>query len=95
MDWNPADEFSGRDPRICEACDGSGEIVFAIWVHEPGCGYGHESSDGRPCEECNGTGRIEPYAPRMERALEMDGEKLRALTGEDHGPVFLDDEVPF
>jgi hypothetical protein len=25
----------------------------------------------------------------MERALEADGEKLRQLTGEDHGPVFL------
>jgi hypothetical protein len=27
----------------------------------------------------------------MQRALEADGEKLRQLTGEDHGPVFLAD----
>lgn len=42
----------------CQACDGNGEIVFAIRVYEPGCGYGHESSDGRPCEECGGTGKV-------------------------------------
>lgn len=31
----------------------------------------------------------------MERALIADGEKLRALTGEDHGPWFDgDDELP-
>lgn len=28
----------------------------------------------------------------MERALELDGEKLRQLTGEDHGPFFIADE---
>lgn len=27
----------------------------------------------------------------MMRALEADGEKLRQLTGEDHGPQFFDD----
>jgi hypothetical protein len=27
----------------------------------------------------------------MQRALEADGEKLRQLTGEDHGPYFFDD----
>ncbi len=27
----------------------------------------------------------------MMQALEADGEKLRQLTGEDHGPVFLSD----
>lgn len=26
---------------------------------------------------------------KMQRALEADGEKLRQLTGEDHGPKFL------
>ena len=25
----------------------------------------------------------------MQRALELDGEKLRQLTGEDHGPIFI------
>lgn len=28
----------------------------------------------------------------MMKALEADGEKLRQLTGEDHGPIFLADE---
>jgi hypothetical protein len=28
----------------------------------------------------------------MQRALEADGEKLRQLTGEDHGPWFITDE---
>lgn len=28
----------------------------------------------------------------MQKALEADGEKLRQLTGEDHGPWFVDDE---
>lgn len=27
----------------------------------------------------------------MQKALEADGDKLRALTGEDHGPFSLDD----
>lgn len=31
----------------------------------------------------------------MERALEADGEKLRQLTGEDHGPFALADELTF
>lgn len=30
----------------------------------------------------------------MMKALEADGEKLRQLTGEDHGPDFLDDCCP-
>jgi hypothetical protein len=29
---------------------------------------------------------------KMQRALEADGEKLRALTGEDHGPMFMEDD---
>lgn len=40
----------------CDACDGSGEEVFGIWVYEPGCGYGHTSTDGRPCSKCCGEG---------------------------------------
>ncbi len=31
----------------------------------------------------------------MQRALEADGEKLRQLTGEDHGPYFLGDDTCF
>lgn len=30
----------------------------------------------------------------MVKALKADGEKLRQLTGEDHGPFFIDDETP-
>lgn len=94
MPWNPADEFIGPEP-VCEACDGSGVFVFATTVYEPGCGFSHASSDERPCAECGGTGRPprDGY-PSMRRALEMDGEKLRQLTGEDHGPWF-DEAVPF
>lgn len=32
------------------------------------------------------------WGAEMQRALEADGEKLRHLTGEDHGPIFLMDE---
>lgn len=31
----------------------------------------------------------------MQRALEADGEKLRQLTGEDHGPYFLGEDTSF
>lgn len=31
----------------------------------------------------------------MMKALEADGEKLRQLTGEDHGPVFIHDLLEF
>lgn len=30
----------------------------------------------------------------MQRALELDGEKLRQMPGEDHGPWFIEDEYP-
>lgn len=101
MDWNPADEFNGPDPDACEHCDGEGVVVVGIWVHEPGCGYGHDSTDEVMCTRCQGTGKRgnEPFNyyrhdREMMRALETDGEKLRQLTGEDHGPWF-DDSVPF
>jgi hypothetical protein len=97
MDWNPADEFSGPDPRICECCDGSGVEVFGVTVYEHGCGFSHDSTDERPCKECGGTGqtpeRFFNADREMQRALELDGEKLRQLTGEDHGP--FNDDLPF
>lgn len=31
------------------------------------------------------------FDKEMQAALEADGEKLRQMTGEDHGPYFLDD----
>lgn len=33
------------------------------------------------------------FTKEMRRALEADGEKLRQLTGEDHGPYFVDWET--
>lgn len=30
-----------------------------------------------------------PFDKNMQKALAADGEKLRAMTGEDHGPYFL------
>jgi hypothetical protein len=33
------------------------------------------------------------FNEEMRRALELDGEKLRQMTGEDHGPYFLTDEA--
>lgn len=41
---------------VCEACDGSGVEVFGTWEYEPGCGFGHASSDERPCSNCDGAG---------------------------------------
>jgi DnaJ-class molecular chaperone len=29
------------------------------------------------------------FSKEMQRALKADGEKLKAMTGEDHGPVFF------
>lgn len=31
------------------------------------------------------------FDKEMQKALEADGEKLREMTGEDHGPWFFDD----
>lgn len=46
----------------CRACDGTGEIVFATWEYEPGCGFGHHGSDARACERCGGQGQtLEPF----------------------------------
>lgn len=70
----------------CPVCDGSGVVVFAISVHEPGCGYSHESADEKRCGACNGTGRewaaCEPAGEEwteMEEALDADREKLRQM----------------
>lgn len=40
----------------CEACDGRGFNVVGVWVHEPGCGYGHDSTDEIRCDKCLGIG---------------------------------------
>ena len=61
----------------------------------PACGGDGGFDDHRPnvpwqeCRFCAGAGEV-PTEPAgemdMAAALEADGEKLRALTGEDHGP---------
>lgn len=56
---NPDDEWLGPAPEqwvVCNACKGSGVEVHRIWVYEPGCGFGHDSTDERPCGKCNGEG---------------------------------------
>ena len=82
MDWNPADEFLGPEPDECEACEGSGVVVFGITVYEPGCGYSHESSDERICEVCNGSGKAPERHPvyTLNRSTQL---------------VIPDDDLPF
>ena len=48
------------EPENCEACGGSGVIVFATRVYEHGCGFAHDSSDERRCDVCLGTGKVTP-----------------------------------
>jgi len=42
----------------------------------------------------NEPARMNGFTKEMQAALEADGEKLEALTGEDHGPVFLPEPEP-
>lgn len=42
----------------CDSCDGRGFHVVGIWVHEPGCGYGHDSTDEIRCDVCLGLGEF-------------------------------------
>lgn len=69
---------------ICPECGGDG----AFDPERPG-------QDWIKCRFCDGTGLV-PTEPAtdiddFEAALEADGEKLRALTGEDQGPWDLDE----
>lgn len=41
---------------VCNACDGSGEIVRGEWGCEPGCGHPHMMEVGETCGKCNGEG---------------------------------------
>jgi DnaJ-class molecular chaperone len=91
--WDPPQTW-----HQCDACDGSGVEVFGTFVYEPGCGFGHDSTDERPCGKCNGAGGwvddVEPDQRDMTSALRADAEKLRQLTGEDHDCPVIDD-CPF
>jgi hypothetical protein len=81
---------SERDMRAmcCEACEGSGKEL--VWIDEE---YGYHFIN-QPCPCCEGTGLeiidVEPINEddllTMEETLERDGQKLRQLTGRDHGP---------
>lgn len=84
------DDEPEHDPTICEACDGTGEIIFAIWVYEHGCGFGHESSDGRPCEHCGGTGKT---TPQPDRPWWMGTRP--AAPNRETSLVASDDDIPF
>lgn len=42
----------------CDCCGGLGYYVIGIWVYEPGCGFGHSSTDEVRCENCNGLGEF-------------------------------------
>jgi hypothetical protein len=53
---------------------------------EPECA----ACDDKGCLECCETFPVTLDDLDMEAALEADGEKLRQLTGEDHGPFNLD-----
>ncbi len=96
-EWGPDEcedcRKSGIIEHWCKRCGQHGEHVRN---GECRCDDGPEHPD---CEMCDGTGdprnRRFTY-PGMREALIEDGEKLRQLTGEDHGPYFGDDdEVPF
>lgn len=41
----------------CPRCDGAGAQVFASWVYEHGCGFGHEDSYEEACPDCEGNGQ--------------------------------------
>jgi DnaJ-class molecular chaperone len=60
------------EPEVCEACGGSGVIVFATRIYEHGCGFAHDSTDERPCEDCLGTGRAISLAAWLNAPLETD-----------------------
>jgi hypothetical protein len=91
--WDPPQRW-----YECDACAGEGYTVHRITVYELGCGFPHDDSDERQCGKCNGAGGwMDDDQPddEMHRALAADGEKLRQLTGEDHGPFEIEDECPF
>jgi len=65
---------------LCETCQSEGYIY---------------TSDGGPdetchgeCPDCKGTGMVlvDSETMTLDEALQADGEKLRQMTGEDHGP---------
>lgn len=92
----------GKPPAVtqewCERCGGEGKLYTSR--------YGGNDPDVWPigeCPVCEGTGYAlieteEEEAAAMDeemmKALEADGEMLKQLTGEDHGPYFVADSAP-
>jgi hypothetical protein len=74
---NPADAELGPAPESepCPYCGGD----------ESKCDYDLVT------DRCSQITSVDAPPPDLRDALEADGEKLRALTGEDHGPHFCED----
>lgn len=60
--------------ETCAHCGGDGYIIRSIWVHEPGCGYGHDSTEEVRCEACDGKGSTELVAAEELSMYERDEE---------------------
>lgn len=82
--WTGYSRFDGSPTgywEICSGCDGTGSEEIEL---EPITIEDLSLMAGERIEDA-----------RMRRALEADGEKLRQLTGEDHGPWYiLESEEP-
>jgi hypothetical protein len=66
---------------VCDACDGSSEIVRGEWGCEPGCGHRHMMEIGETCGKCNGEGgRVDDVKPDLDYESAMASE---------HGPDFM------
>jgi DnaJ-class molecular chaperone len=50
------EDHTPQELITCEACDGSGEQLFATEVYEAGCHVSHLGTYSKPCPECDGAG---------------------------------------
>jgi hypothetical protein len=42
----------------CPTCRGLAVTPRAVWVYEPGCGFGHDDTEEDACPECEGAGQL-------------------------------------
>jgi hypothetical protein len=42
----------------CPTCRGLAVKPRAVWVYEPGCGFGHDDAEEDACPECEGNGQV-------------------------------------